>query len=72
MSSLARSDGPGWRPSWSLVTFDLAAQYERRLAVPAEPLQPGLNFVVPFLDRVKPLIDLREQVVSFGRQPVIT
>jgi len=24
-------------------------------------LQPGLNFVVPFLDRVKPLIDLREQ-----------
>jgi len=24
-------------------------------------LQPGLNFVVPFLDRVKPLTDLREQ-----------
>jgi regulator of protease activity HflC (stomatin/prohibitin superfamily) len=35
-------------------------------------LQPGLNFVVPFLDRVKPLIDLREQVVSFEDQPVIT
>jgi regulator of protease activity HflC (stomatin/prohibitin superfamily) len=35
-------------------------------------LQAGLNFVVPFLDRVKPLIDLREQVVSFERQPVIT
>ena len=35
-------------------------------------LQPGLNFVVPFLDRVKPLIDLREQMVSFEDQPVIT
>ena len=27
---------------------------------------------MPFLDRVKPLIDLREQVVSFEDQPVIT
>jgi regulator of protease activity HflC (stomatin/prohibitin superfamily) len=35
-------------------------------------LEAGLNFVVPFLDRVKPLIDLREQVVSFADQPVIT
>jgi regulator of protease activity HflC (stomatin/prohibitin superfamily) len=35
-------------------------------------LLAGLNFVVPFLDRVKPLIDLREQVVSFADQPVIT
>jgi regulator of protease activity HflC (stomatin/prohibitin superfamily) len=35
-------------------------------------LQAGLNVVVPFLDRVKPQIDLREQVVSFERQPVIT
>src|SRR5215216_7895375 len=35
-------------------------------------LQPGLAIVVPFIDRVKPLIDLREQVVSFPPQPVIT
>jgi regulator of protease activity HflC (stomatin/prohibitin superfamily) len=35
-------------------------------------LQPGLTIVVPFIDRVKPLIDLREQVVSFAPQPVIT
>jgi regulator of protease activity HflC (stomatin/prohibitin superfamily) len=35
-------------------------------------LVAGLNLVVPFLDRVKPLIDLREQVVSFADQPVIT
>jgi regulator of protease activity HflC (stomatin/prohibitin superfamily) len=35
-------------------------------------LNPGLTFVVPFVDRVLPLIDLREQVVSFPPQPVIT
>jgi regulator of protease activity HflC (stomatin/prohibitin superfamily) len=28
--------------------------------------------VVPFIDRVKPLIDMREQVVAFQPQPVIT
>ena len=27
-------------------------------------LNPGLNVVVPFVDRVYPAIDLREQVVS--------
>jgi regulator of protease activity HflC (stomatin/prohibitin superfamily) len=35
-------------------------------------LDPGLALIVPFMDRVKPLIDLREQVVSFPPQPVIT
>ncbi|HUK71967.1 MAG TPA: SPFH domain-containing protein [Streptosporangiaceae bacterium] len=35
-------------------------------------LEPGLNFVVPFLDRVKPQIDLRETVMSFSDQRVIT
>jgi regulator of protease activity HflC (stomatin/prohibitin superfamily) len=35
-------------------------------------LSAGLNLVVPFVDRVRPLIDLREQVVSFLPQPVIT
>jgi regulator of protease activity HflC (stomatin/prohibitin superfamily) len=33
---------------------------------------PGLTILVPFMDRLKPLIDLREQVVSFPPQPVIT
>lgn len=33
---------------------------------------PGLNFLVPFLDKVRARIDLREQVVSFPPQPVIT
>jgi regulator of protease activity HflC (stomatin/prohibitin superfamily) len=35
-------------------------------------LEPGLALVIPFVDRVRPLIDLREQVVSFPPQPVIT
>src|SRR5215207_9875468 len=35
-------------------------------------LTPGLAIVIPFVDRVKPLIDLREQVVTFPPQPVIT
>jgi regulator of protease activity HflC (stomatin/prohibitin superfamily) len=35
-------------------------------------LAPGMNFIIPFVDRVKPLIDLREQVVAFKGQPVIT
>src|SRR3984893_4920936 len=35
-------------------------------------LHAGLNVVTPFVDRLRPLIDLREQVVSFPPQPVIT
>ncbi|MGH3882640.1 MAG: SPFH domain-containing protein [Pseudonocardiaceae bacterium] len=35
-------------------------------------LKPGLSFVIPYIDRVYPTIDLREQVVSFQPQPVIT
>ena len=37
-----------------------------------QTLPAGLNVVVPFIDRVRYLIDLREQVVSFPPQPVIT
>ncbi|MEV8636094.1 SPFH domain-containing protein [Streptosporangium sp. NPDC051023] len=35
-------------------------------------LSPGLNLVVPFIDRLKRTVDLREQVVSFPPQPVVT
>ncbi|KKD07654.1 SPFH domain-containing protein [Streptomyces sp. WM6386] len=35
-------------------------------------LNPGLSLVIPYIDRVHPVIDLREQVVSFKPQPVIT
>jgi regulator of protease activity HflC (stomatin/prohibitin superfamily) len=43
-----------------------------RLGRYSRTLTPGLTIVVPFIDRVKPLVDLREQVVSFAPQPVIT
>jgi regulator of protease activity HflC (stomatin/prohibitin superfamily) len=37
-----------------------------------ETLNAGLNVIVPFVDKVRYTIDLREQVVSFPPQPVIT
>jgi regulator of protease activity HflC (stomatin/prohibitin superfamily) len=43
-----------------------------RLGRYSRTLQPGLTIVLPFVDRVKPLIDLREQVVSFPPNGVIT
>src|SRR5712675_3310327 len=43
-----------------------------RLGRYSRTLNPGLNMVTPFVDRLRPLIDLREQVVSFPPQPVIT
>jgi regulator of protease activity HflC (stomatin/prohibitin superfamily) len=43
-----------------------------RLGRYSRTLTPGLAIVVPFVDRLRPLIDLREQVVSFDPQPVIT
>jgi regulator of protease activity HflC (stomatin/prohibitin superfamily) len=43
-----------------------------RLGRYARTTEPGLTILVPFIDRMKPLIDLREQVVSFAPQPTIT
>jgi regulator of protease activity HflC (stomatin/prohibitin superfamily) len=43
-----------------------------RLGRYSRTLDPGLALVIPFVDRVKPLLDLREQVLSFDPQPVIT
>lgn len=43
-----------------------------RLGRYSRTLVPGLALVIPFIDRVRPLIDLREQVMSFDPQPVIT
>lgn len=43
-----------------------------RLGKYHKTLLPGLNLVIPVIDRVRPLIDMREQVVSFPPQPVIT
>jgi len=43
-----------------------------RLGRYSRTLTPGLTIVIPFIDRVRPLLDLREQAVSFDPQPVIT
>jgi regulator of protease activity HflC (stomatin/prohibitin superfamily) len=43
-----------------------------RLGRYSRTLDAGLAILVPFIDRLRPLIDLREQVVSFPPQPVIT
>ncbi|HYV14605.1 MAG TPA: SPFH domain-containing protein [Conexibacter sp.] len=43
-----------------------------RLGRYSRTLSPGLAVIVPFIDRLRPLVDLREQVVSFAPQPVIT
>jgi regulator of protease activity HflC (stomatin/prohibitin superfamily) len=48
------------------------ARVVERLGRYHRTLNPGIALVVPFIDRVRPQIDLREQVVSFPPQPVIT
>jgi len=48
------------------------ARNVERLGRYRKTLEPGMNVIIPFIDRVKPLIDLREQVESFKGQRVIT
>ena len=43
-----------------------------RLGKFSRTLEGGLHFLVPFVDKVRANVDLREQVVSFSPQPVIT
>ena len=43
-----------------------------RLGKYSQGLQSGLNFINPFFDRVAKVISLKEQVVDFPPQPVIT
>ncbi|MDZ5491826.1 SPFH domain-containing protein [Micromonospora sicca] len=43
-----------------------------RLGKYKRTLNPGLNLLVPFIDAVRTKVDMREQVVSFPPQPVIT
>ncbi|WP_374969045.1 SPFH domain-containing protein [Terrabacter sp. BE26] len=48
------------------------AQIVERLGSYSKTLEAGIHFLVPFVDKVRANIDLREQVVSFPPQPVIT
>jgi regulator of protease activity HflC (stomatin/prohibitin superfamily) len=43
-----------------------------RLGRYSRTLDAGLHILVPFVDRVRAIVDLREQVVTFPPQPVIT
>jgi regulator of protease activity HflC (stomatin/prohibitin superfamily) len=43
-----------------------------RLGKYSRTLKPGLNVLVPYVDKVRTKVDMREQVVSFPPQPVIT
>jgi regulator of protease activity HflC (stomatin/prohibitin superfamily) len=43
-----------------------------RLGKYQRTLKPGLNLLVPFIEAVRTKVDMREQVVSFPPQPVIT
>ncbi|MGZ4783107.1 MAG: SPFH domain-containing protein, partial [Oryzihumus sp.] len=48
------------------------SQIVERLGRYSRTLDGGIHFLVPFVDKVRANIDLREQVVSFPPQPVIT
>ena len=52
-------------PQASVYVIERLGRYSRTL-------QPGLNILVPVLDRVRVKLDVREQVVSFPPQGVIT
>jgi len=52
-------------PQASAVIVERLGRYSRTL-------EPGLHFLIPFVDRPRATVDLREQVVSFPPQPVIT
>ncbi|MDT7581689.1 MAG: hypothetical protein QOK35_2953 [Pseudonocardiales bacterium] len=52
-------------PQAQAAVIERLGRYQRTLS-------PGLALLVPFIDRIRARIDLREQVVSFPPQPVIT
>ncbi|GAA5168502.1 SPFH domain-containing protein [Ornithinimicrobium tianjinense] len=52
-------------PQATAVIVERLGKYDRTL-------DAGLHFLVPFIDRPRAIVDLREQVVSFPPQPVIT
>ena len=52
-------------PQASAGIVERLGRYHRTLGA-------GLAIIIPFIDRIRPLIDMRERVVSFPPQPVIT
>ncbi len=59
--------------SQAIVIVQQANRYViERLGVYSRTLEAGIHFVVPFFDRVNKKVSLKEQVVDFAPQPVIT
>ncbi len=59
--------------SQAVVIVQQANKYViERLGVYSRSLEAGLHFVVPFIDRINKKVSLKEQVVDFAPQPVIT
>ena len=54
------------------IVTQASAGIVERLGRYHRTLGAGLVIIIPFIDRIRPLIDLRERVVSFPPQPVIT
>jgi regulator of protease activity HflC (stomatin/prohibitin superfamily) len=52
-------------PQQRMYVVERLGRYQRTLT-------PGLNVLMPFVDAVRSKVDMREQVVSFPPQPVIT
>src|ERR671913_383028 len=52
-------------PQQTALIIERLGRYQRTLT-------PGLNFLMPYVDAVRAKADMREQVVSFPPQPVIT
>ncbi|GAA1761193.1 SPFH domain-containing protein [Luedemannella helvata] len=52
-------------PQQQMNVVERLGKYQRTLT-------PGLNVLVPYLDKIRTKVDMREQVVSFPPQPVIT
>jgi len=54
------------------IVSQASAVIIERLGRYSRTLDAGLHFLVPFIDKPRAVVDLREQVVSFPPQPVIT
>ena len=67
-AGLATAPAPA-RAGLAKVLYRLLRQ---RLGKYRRTLEPGMKFLVPVIDSVRSKVDMREQVVSFPPQPVIT
>ena len=69
----ARGQDADWRDPWPVKGIPQAeAAVIERLGRYSRTASGQLTLLVPFIDRIRARVDLRERVVSFPPQPVIT